>query len=135
MNDIGTAAQQLLGALDKSLYMNDYCGLEVSKHDQPDVTDAIENLRAALAELVHPAIPLENSREAADAIEATLAEYGHPTNPVNAARAGWRAARLYPAPPQQPAEPVQEPFALPCPTPKACKAHCCSGNCIPRSKA
>jgi hypothetical protein len=32
------------------------------------------------------------------------------------------------------AEP-QEPFALPCPTPKACKAHCCSGNCIPRSKA
>ncbi len=33
------------------------------------------------------------------------------------------------------AKPVQEPFALPCPTPKACKAHCCSGNCIPRSKA
>ena len=33
------------------------------------------------------------------------------------------------------AEPVQEPFALPCPTPKACRAHCCSGNCIPRSKA
>ena len=31
------------------------------------------------------------------------------------------------------AEPVQEPFALPCPTPKACKAHCCSGNCIPRT--
>ena len=50
MSDLRTAAQQLLGALDKSLYMNDYCGLEVSKHDQPDVTDAIENLRAALAE-------------------------------------------------------------------------------------
>lgn len=44
------AAQQALEALDKSLYMNDYCGLEVSKHDQPDVTDAIENLRAVLAE-------------------------------------------------------------------------------------
>lgn len=54
MNDIGTAAKQLLGALDKSLYMNDYCGLEVSKHDQPDVTDAIENLRAALAEPQEP---------------------------------------------------------------------------------
>lgn len=31
------------------------------------------------------------------------------------------------------AEPVQEPFALPCPTPKSCKEHCCSGNCIPRT--
>lgn len=33
----------------------------------------------------------------------------------------------------EPAEPVQEPFASPCPTPKACKAHCCSGHCIPRT--
>ena len=31
---------------------------------------------------------------------------------------------------QQP-EPAQEPFALPCPTPKACREHCCSGHCIP----
>ena len=30
-------------------------------------------------------------------------------------------------------ETVQEPFALPCPTPKACKAHCCSGHCVPRT--
>lgn len=33
----------------------------------------------------------------------------------------------------QQAEPVQEPFALPCPTPKACREHCCSGHCIPRA--
>ena len=48
---------------------------------------------------------------------------------------GWTEEPLYAHPPQRPVEPVQEPFALPCPTPKACKAHCCSGNCIPRSKA
>ena len=48
MTPMQKAAQQLLEALDKSLYMNDYCGLEVSKHDQPDVTDAIENLRTAI---------------------------------------------------------------------------------------
>jgi len=49
MSDLRKAAAQVLEALDKSLYMNDYSGLEVSKHDQPDVKDAIESLRAALA--------------------------------------------------------------------------------------
>ena len=53
-------------------------------------------------------IPREDSQEAAKAIQAMLAEYQYPANPTNAARAGWRAARLYAAPPQQQAEPVAQ---------------------------
>ena len=40
------AAAELLGILDEAMWMNDYCGLQVSKHDEPAVTEAIEKLRA-----------------------------------------------------------------------------------------
>ncbi|WP_167313520.1 hypothetical protein [Ralstonia insidiosa] len=40
------AAEELIKALDDHMYMNDYSGLEVSKHDQPAVDKAVEKLRA-----------------------------------------------------------------------------------------
>jgi hypothetical protein len=46
---LAEAAKALLAACDKSVYTNDYCGLEVSKHDAAQVNAAIEALRAALA--------------------------------------------------------------------------------------
>lgn len=39
------AANNLLRTLDNHVYVNDYCGLEVSKHNAPAVTNAIEALR------------------------------------------------------------------------------------------
>lgn len=40
------AAAALIKALDDHMYMNDYCGLEVSKRDEEEVTQAVEKLRA-----------------------------------------------------------------------------------------
>jgi len=45
---LADAAKALVEACDKSIYMNDYCGLEVSKHDATQVNAAIEALREAL---------------------------------------------------------------------------------------
>lgn len=73
--------------------------------------DTIELIRTVEAEVLRlngitgdgrgEAAPLESSKEASDAIDKMLAEYNYPSNTKNAARAGWRACRLYSAPPQQ----------------------------------
>jgi hypothetical protein len=47
-SNLAEAAKALLTACDTSVYTNDYCGLEVSKHDATQVTAAIEALREAL---------------------------------------------------------------------------------------
>lgn len=66
MSDLRTTAQKLVNVLDASLYMNDYSGLEVSKNDQPVVSDAIEALREQLAQ----PDPLQRLTDVQQALEA-----------------------------------------------------------------
>ena len=63
-------------------------------------------------------------QQALEALQTELMGYDGPVPHIDSAITALRAALAQ-------AEPVQGPFALPCPTPKACKAHCCSGYCVP----
>lgn len=46
--EMGEALEKLIGALDKYSYLNDYGGIEISKHDASEVRDVIEAGRVAL---------------------------------------------------------------------------------------
>ena len=128
MTTLRTAAQQLLKALEREID---------TRRCKVSTLRAMNALRAALAEPVQEPV--------ASAGLGPLPEPAQPAEPE-----GYMPGCLWPLPATPDyytaeqmreyalralAEPVQEPFALPCPTPRACKAHCCSGNCIPRSKA
>lgn len=59
MDKIKMALEALIAALDEHSYTNDYCGIEVSKHNAPKVWNAIEEARSALAALSQPVAPQE----------------------------------------------------------------------------
>ena len=94
---LAEAAKALLAACDTSVYMNDYCGLEVSKHDAAGVNEAIEGLRKALE--AAPAVePVAWVDERAIAWLQGRNPAAHITTPLQAGKSFERPMPLYAAP-------------------------------------
>lgn len=116
----GQQALEALRCVDLQSLVPDYGSghYSVARLDGPQVKSAITAMEAALAE------PVQD--EQTTIADLRCAKW---LDPECADKGACQSLKF-----KRPADPVQEPFALPCPTPKACRAHCCSGNCIPRSK-